>query len=157
MPQQSEGFRQIEAYYEAFCKGIERCRNATTFDPADLQDAYNRLNRLLGRYEQEKHYIAESQRNHLRKVFEDDAYIEGLGKIRTISEHVTRRSRDTLMIAATDRNLIEVDPEVSAMAIFTGPVASVPDIHGTQWSLDHLSILEEAERRIGAAISKARG
>ena len=59
-------------------------------DMADIQDAYSRLYRLRERYRHEAASLDPNERAALRKVFENDRFIEGMGKVRAISDHVEK-------------------------------------------------------------------
>lgn len=150
----SESFARIENYFVAFSEGIERCRTATTFNAADWQDAYNRLNRLRDRYVNEKPNLTPSEKAALTKVFEQDTFIEGLLNIRLIGEHVQKRTPPVIPLHTNTP--ITMPVETSAGAIFDAPIVRLPDTKGQLYQTDHLRNLEEGESRISRALARAK-
>ena len=150
----SESFARIENYFVAFSGGIERCRTATTFNAADWQDAYNRLNRLRDRYIKEKANLALSEQTALAKVFEDDIFIKCLLNIRLIGEHVQKRTPPVIPLYTNTP--ITMPVETSAGAMFDAPIVRLYDTKGQLCQTDHLHNLEEAESRIRHALARAK-
>ncbi|HEY9463225.1 MAG TPA: hypothetical protein VIR54_09065 [Vicinamibacterales bacterium] len=151
----SDALERIEEYAQAFRDGIARCEGAL-FNRADLLDAYDRLSRLRDRYLKEKPHLTPTQRLALAKVFEDDRFIEGMLNARQIGEHVTKRG-PVVTIRTADNAPITFDAvQSSAMAYFAGPLVQLPDVHERLHEIDHLGQLREAEKRIDAAIQRAR-
>jgi len=149
----SEALDRILPYAHSFSELIERCRHDPTFNAADWQDAYNRLNRLRDRYNHEKSNLDHSERQALIKVFEEDAFIEGLLHIRQIGEHVQMRSEP--VIRSMTNAPIPICVETSALGFFQAPVVRVPDTTGQLHSINHLQNLKEAEKRIQRALDSA--
>jgi hypothetical protein len=149
----SEALDRILPYVHAFSDGIDRCRTAVTFNPADWQDAYNRLNRLRDRYLHEKANLDASQRQAFQKVFEHDTFIEGLLNIRLIGEHVKKRTMPEIRLFTN--KAIYMPVETSAGAFFASPIVRLPDSSGHLHTADHLGNLEEAEKRIQRALARA--
>lgn len=150
----SESFARIEKYFVDFSEGIDRCRTAATFNAADWQDAYNRLNRLRDRYLNEKLSLIPSELTALAKVFEQDAFIEGLLNIRVIGEHVQKRTPPVIPLYTNTP--ITLHAETSAGAVFKGPIVTLHDTKGQPHQTDHLRNLEEAESRIRRALACAK-
>jgi len=150
----SESFARIEKYFVDFSEGIERCRKATTFNAADWQDAYNRLNRLRDRYLNEKPNLTPSELTALAKVFEQDTFIEGLLNIRVIGEHVQKRTPPVIPLYTNTP--IVLHAETSAGAVFNGPIVTLHDTKGQPHQPDHLCNLDEAETRIHRALAHAK-
>lgn len=73
---------------------------------------------------------------------------------RQIGEHVTKRGGAVITIASNAP--IELDLETSALSYFAAPRVNVPDVEGQWHEINHLERLREAERRIDAAIRRAR-
>ncbi len=151
----SEALSRIEDYITAFSEGIERCATASTFKPADWQDAYNRLSRLRDRYKKEQSNLTASEKKVLAKVFEDDRFIKTLLDTRQIGEHVTKRTAPTIALYTTGA-AAQIPCEVSALPMFAGPSVTIPDIDGRPHQIDHLQNLREAECRITTALARAK-
>jgi hypothetical protein len=151
-----ESFQTLESYFEAFRSRLDECRAADaadTYVAADWQDNYARLARLRDRYREEKRHLNRAAQKALSKVFEEDTFIEGMMHIRAVLEHVTKRC--DLAIRTTENASISLNPETSARAMFSATVVNLTDVNGRPFRLDHLEMLEEAERRIGAAMTRA--
>ena len=88
-------FERIEKAFEEFRSKVEQCRDATKSDMADIQDAYSRLVRLRERYKHEALGLSAAAKQALSKVFDHNAFIESMGNVRVIGDHVT--SRDPLL------------------------------------------------------------
>lgn len=150
---------RIEKAFEEFRSKVADCRNEATSDMADIRHAYERFSRLRERRERYEHEANErtlSPTEHaaLRKVFEDDKFIESVGKVRGISEHVETGDVELL---DTDNVRVTITAKSSAAVVFAARTALLIDNQGQIFRLNHLKWLEEAERRIGRAIAKARG
>jgi len=153
----SEALDRILGAARAFSDGISRCRSAT-FNPPDMQDAYNRLSRLRGRYLHEKQNgnLEAIEEQALRKVFEEDRFIEGMLDGRQIGEHVQKTSGDDPVILLTTSGPIPLCVETSAGSFFAGAIATVRDTQGMVYSVNHLAQLSEAEKRIQRALDRAQ-
>jgi hypothetical protein len=153
----SDALDRILPYSLAFSKAIDRCRSASTsgssFDAADWEDAYNRLSRLRDRYTHEASNFTSSERKALSKVFEEDTFIEGLLNIRQIGEHVQMREEPVIRLMTNAP--ITICVETSALGFFQAPIVRVPDTKGQVHSINHLQNLEEAEKRIHRAFTRA--
>ena len=143
--------RIIEAA-RAFSEGVASC-HAAPYNSADYQDAYNRLNRLRERYIKEKSSLDPSEQQALAKVFEDDRFIEGMLNIRQVGEHVKHRTGAVLR--TTSNAPIILFAEVSAGSMFAGAVVQLRDTAGQLHVTNHLRNLEEAEKKVKRALSRA--
>jgi len=142
----------IEIYFDEFCAAVERCREAGEFFPADWKDAYNRLSRLRDRYNREKPNLTNLERDALAKPFKRDAFIEGMLAIRQIGEHVEQH--DTIQVSFPSNYRITLPTGVSAMSMFARRIVSLTDTDGRTYQWDHLTMFEEAERRIASAMER---
>ena len=145
---------RIAAYFVEFKQSIENCRNGSAFRSADWKEAYGALGRLRERYGFEKENLTAPQQAPLRKVFEDDPFIEGMMDFRQVAEHVIRRGGP--LIRTTSNAPIQLNEGSSAMGVFAAPVVTLHDVEKVPRRIDHLAMLEEAERRIATALAKAR-
>lgn len=150
----TEALARIEQDFEAFRDAVVRCRSAVVFRRADLQDAYGRLARVRDRYLKEKDALDPSERPALEKAMESDTFFRGMMDFRQVGEHVTKRRE--LTIRTVDNVPIHLDFDTSAMAAFAAPIVTLPDTQGVQHRIDHLKLLNEAEKRIGAALGRVR-
>ncbi len=150
----SDALKRIEEYAQPFRDGIARCEAAAAFNMADWIDAYNRLARLRDRYDAEKDHLTPSERQALSKVFDNDVFIKGMIAVRQIGEHVTKRGG--AVITTTGNAPISLDVETSAMAYYAAPRVKVADVKGQPQEVNHLERLQEAQKRIDAAILRAR-
>ena len=112
----TDGLKRIENEFSDFNEKVEQCRDADSSTIADIRDAYSRLNRLRNRYEKEKKTLAATEQAALKNVFEDDKFMEGMGKVRVISEHVLERHGAVLSFP--DNSTFSITSESSAAAIF---------------------------------------
>ncbi len=78
---------------------------------------------------------------------------KGMMNIRQVAEHVRKRG-DELVIWTRANEPITLDSESSAMAMFSASRVTLTDITGSPYTLDHLQMLREAEKRITNAMSK---
>ncbi len=154
MTNSSEAYQRIEVYFGDFRAAIEKCRMAGTFIAADWQDAYARLARLRERYKKEKTDLTRAERAALFKVFEDDTFTKGMMEIRQVGEHVKRPGN--FGIRTTSNAPITLTAESSAMAFFSASAVFLNDADGKRYRVDHLEMLEEMQKRIAAAMTKAR-
>lgn len=148
----TEALVRIVSYFEEFRESVKDCRVAESFRPADWKEAYAALGRLRERYKHEKAGLTADQQEALEKVFENDTFIEGLMEFRQVGEHVVRRGGP--VIRTIGNAPIQLTVESSAMAVFAGPVVVLRDVASVPHRIDHLKMLEEAERRIGAALER---
>lgn len=151
----SETLRRIEMYFEDFRSAIEKCRSAKAFIAADWQDAYTRLARLRERFMIERTELDRLQYQALAKVFEDDSFTKGMLEIRQVGEHIKRRHQFTIRTVRNEP--IALDPESSAMAVFSASIVTLSDIDGNPWHIDHIEMLQEMEKRVASALKRARG
>ena len=149
----SEALERIAKDFEDFCQSVEACRSAEAFRPVDWKSAYGALGRLRDRYSHEKDNLAAEELSALQKVFDNDTFMEGMMHFRQVSEHVIKRGG--AQITTTKNVPIQLTVESSAMAVFAGPVVVLPDIKRERHTIDHLKMLEEAQRRISAALARA--
>ena len=153
----SEALDKIIESMRAFSDGIARCRT-TTFAAADMQDAYNRLNRLRDRYLHEKRNrtLDAIEEQALRKVFEEDRFIQGMLDGRQIGEHVQKSSGQHPVILLTKNSPIALCVETSAGSFFAGLITTARDTQGMVYSINHLEQLGEAENRIQRSLERAQ-
>ncbi len=78
---------------------------------------------------------------------------KGMMNIRQVAEHVRKRD-DELVIWTRANEPITLDSESSAMAMFSASRVTLTDITGSPYTLDHLQMLRESEKRITSAMSK---
>jgi hypothetical protein len=150
-----EALDRIVLYFDEFCQAVNDCRTANSFRSADWKEAYGALGRLRDRYLHEEKNLAPSQQAALSKVFDNDTFIEGMMDFRQVSEHVIRREPGPLVRTPANAP-IQLTVESSAMAVFSAPIVTLPDVNKIRRTINHLDWLAEAERRIGAALQKAR-
>jgi hypothetical protein len=110
--------------------------------------------RLRDRYVAEGRNLTPSEHQALSKVFEKDAFIQGMIDARQIGEHVTNRGG--AVIRTTSNVPIPLDFETSAMSYYAAPRVRVADVEGQPQDVNHLERLQEAQKRIDAAILRAR-
>jgi hypothetical protein len=151
----SDALKRIEEYVQAFRDGVARCAAASEFNRADWLDAQNRLARLRDRYRAEQKQLTPLERSALSRVFDDDVFIQGMINARQLGEHVTR-ARPPFTIRTVDNVPIELHYETSAMSYFAAERVTVPDATGQSHDINHLEHFREAEKRIEAAIQRAR-
>ena len=156
MANNSEALQRIESYFDEFCKGVKDCLTTQLFVRGDLLDAYSRLARLRDRFRAEKNNLNPSALAALSKVFENDTFIKGMMHIRQVGEHVKRRGVDDLVIWTTGNAPITLSAETSAMSMFSAFCVTVTDNLGKPHPLNHLQMLQEAEKRITKAMSKTK-
>jgi hypothetical protein len=123
-----------------------------------VQDAYNRLSRLRDFYLHEKRNrtLDSIEEQALRKVFEEDRFIEGVLDVRQISEHFQKTSGDDPIILLTKNSPIPRCVETSAGSFFAGPTATVSHTTGQGYFVNHLEQLGEAENRIQRALERVQ-
>ena len=141
----SDALTTIEKYFREFRDGVERCRSAKSeggFSAPDWVDAYERLYRLLNRYDFEKGKgrLDKPERAALSKAFENDAFIQDLLSFRVVGSHIQSD-------VAQKHGSLEIRD-------ISGAVITIDDIQGRPYTIDHLTNLEEAEKRIAAAFDK---
>ncbi len=126
---------------------------AGTFIAADWQEAYARFARLRERYKKEKTDLTRAEREALSKVFEHDTFAEGMMNIRHVGEHTKKRAE---FVIRTPRNVpITLGAESSAMAVFSASSVFLNDTGGKTHRVDHLEMLEEMQKKIAVAMTKA--
>lgn len=156
MTNSSEAIQRIEISFDEFRKGVGGCLTAGIFNRGELLDAYGRLHRLRERFmvEKEKKNLNASARAALSKVFEDDTFIEGMMNIRLVGEHVEKRGE--LVIWTTSNAPIRMQAGSSAMSVFSAYDVTLTQATGNPYRLEHLQMLQEAEKRIANAMNKAK-
>jgi len=150
----ADGFERIEKAFEQFRSLVEHCRNEATSDMADIQDAYNRLNRLRGRYDAEKKKLDSAERDALQKVFEEDNFIANMLIVRVIGEHVLRS--EGAILSYPDNSTFSITSASSAAAVFKDRCVNLTDTNGVKRPWDHLRQLTAAIDRIARAMAKAK-
>jgi hypothetical protein len=129
----------------------------TPYNAADCQDTYNRLSRLRDRYlhEVEEKSLTPVQHTALRKVFEEDGFIQGMLEMRQAGEHV--KKRDGPVIRLRTGKPIPLSVETSALAFFGQSVFMFKEPDGKVHFHSHADELREAEHRVKAAMRRALG
>jgi hypothetical protein len=150
----TEALQRIEAYFTEFEQSVTACRSASS-KAVDWKAAYGALGRLRERYHHEEKNLTGKERAALQKVFDGDPFIKGMMELRQVAEHVVRREPGPL-IRTTQNAPVQLTVESSAMAVFAGSVVILRDVANVAHTVDHLKMLEEARRRIRAALKKAR-
>ena len=155
----SDALATIETYLRGFREGVERCRSTQSdfFNAPDWQDAYERLYRLLTRFDREKGRLDKLERTALSKPFENDEFIQNLRTYRVVGSHIqsdVAQKKGYLEIRISTDTPIHLVAETSAMAMFSASVVALDDVHGHTHKIDHLANLEEAERRFVKAFDK---
>ena len=150
------GLDRIRRKAQAFYDIVARSATATPYDIDLCVDAYNRLSRLRDRYEHEKvnHTLTPLQLTALKKVFEDDEFIKGMLNARQLGEHVHKRSGGERVVQLYTNQPIYMPVEVSAEAFFGGPIYVIKGPNG-KVHYHHLDQLQQAERRVRAAMQRA--
>jgi hypothetical protein len=121
----------------------------------DIEDAYGRMNRVRERFRYErKTNLTPAETAAFDKVFYNDNFMDGMFKVRVISEHV---AKGNATLSRTDNSTFTITAESSAAAFFADRVVHVTDKDGTPQRWDHIEQLNEAERRIVSAFDKAKG
>jgi hypothetical protein len=123
---------------------------------AEIEDAYGRLNRARDRYKYEAYKepsLGPAELKALRKVFEEDGFIEGMGKLRGIAEHV---ETGNVTLRDIHSSPYEITAASSAAVVFKHPQVNVYDTAGVLRRLDHLQYLTEADNRIKRAFKRAK-
>jgi hypothetical protein len=145
---------RIGKLLQEFTDKVSRCRDKDNSNMADIQDAYSRLIRLRERYRYEGESLDPAEKAALSKVFEDDTFIEGMGKVRLIADHV---ETGDAVLRHTDNSPFTITSASSAAAVFANRCVYLSDTDGVPHRWDHLEHLTEAERRITRAFEKAKG
>jgi hypothetical protein len=123
---------------------------------ADIQDAYDRLDRLRNRYKYEAdkaRSLDSAEREALEKVFEKNSFIEGMCKSRVIGHHVT----GDLLLYDINHSPFELAASTSGASLYANRRVSVSDKKGERHDIDHLKSLTQAVDYIAKAIAKAKG
>jgi hypothetical protein len=123
--------------------------------PMTLSEAYGALNRARDRFlhEVKAKSLTHAGRNALSAVFERDNFIEGMGTMRGISEHVVPKNGARLY--RPDGSSFEITSSSSAALAFSAPRVTLIDVSGNPQPWDHPRNLAEAERRVTAKFKKA--
>jgi hypothetical protein len=151
----SDGLKRVGKEVKAFSSKVAQCRNEDNSDMSDIQDAYSRLIRARDRYLYEaKHRLAAAEKAALQKVFEDDKFIEGMGKVRGIADHV---EIGEVIIRDTNNAPFTITPASSAAAVFADRCVNLTDVEGVTHRWDHLEVLTEADDRVTRALKNAKG
>ncbi len=153
MTSSSEALNNIKNSFSAYREAIDRCRSASDYKADDWKDAYARLYRIRERYKQEKPNLTAVARQELGKTLYRDRFITGLYEIRNVGEHVKRRQDFTFRMVGGGPITLSVDS--SAKAMFSAESVLLTDTRGQSHRANHRQMLEEAEKRIAAAISRA--
>ena len=150
----TEALMRIDEDFMAFRDAVARCKSASAFQRADLQDAYARLARVRDRYLKERPVLARSEQRALARVFDDDTFFQGMMDLRQVGEHVVKRTGPT--VRTIGNAPIDLDCETSARSAFAAPEVTLADTRGESHRIDHLELLQEADRRIQTALRNAQ-
>jgi hypothetical protein len=148
----TDGLKRIEKEILAFSDEVAQCQD--TDDMAVIQDAYHRLNVAWSRYGVEKETLRRPARNAFGKVFERDKFMEGMGEVRGISEHIL--PKDGTVLTYPDGSNFRITSASSAAAMFANPRPVLIDADGKERRWDHPRHLAEAERRMTRALGRAK-
>jgi hypothetical protein len=135
---------------------VERLATASEYNAtADYKDAYARFNRVWNRYDQQKSEVNPLEREALKKVMEEDAFIRKVLSIRVIADHRTHRTGAELPLA--NWGSVPLEAQTSAGSVFSNRHVSVPNplFRDVYLHFDHLNTLREVERRLKATIKRA--
>jgi hypothetical protein len=154
----SEALDKIQADAKEFFDGVDRVEGSTTFNGADVKDAYARFSRLLERYWHEKKskHFTPVEEQALRKVFEDDVFMKGMLDACQIAEHIQKRSGGGPVIRTMDNSPIPLSAKTSAASFFAEAVFTVRGDQGKTHNINHLQQLKEAKRRVCKALELAQ-
>ena len=144
--------KRIASYFEEFQRSVNDCRSADAFRPEHWKNAYGALGRLRDRYKVEKPNLTSEQQAALEKALENDVFFRGMMNARQVAEHVHQGDKPTMLV--TSQN-IPIVVKVSANALFSAPLVTLPDTSGEPKKIDHLQWLQEAEKRIKKALDNA--
>jgi hypothetical protein len=150
----TDGFKRIEQEILAFSDKVAQCQDKDA-STADFRDAYSRLNIAYNRYGHEKATLDATEQAALRKVFEDDRFMEGMGRVRVISEHVLQRG--CAVLSYPDNSTFTITSASSAAAVFADRCVTLIDADGNPHRWDHPEQLGEVDRRLCSAMEKAKG
>jgi hypothetical protein len=149
----TDGLKRIEKEFEAFRSEVAECRD-DAWDMADIREAYDRFSRLRNRYDHEMrtaHSLSPTEAKALSKVFDKDVFIESVGRIRGISEHV---ETGEVVLHHINGSPFRVRAESSAAAVFASDSIDLIDTNGTSQHIGHPQWLNEMERLISHAFAK---
>jgi hypothetical protein len=149
----SEGLKKVGKELQAFSDKVDQCRDQNNSDMADIHDCYSRLYRAQERYRYEAPTLERAERAPLRKVFEDDKFIQGMFYVRLIGDHV---EKGNAVLRHTDNSPFTITSASSAAAVFSARCVRLLDVHGFAHSWDHVKNLTEAESRITRAFEKIK-
>jgi hypothetical protein len=150
----TKGLERIGKRVQAFSNKVAQCR--ATKDMDEIEDAYGRFHRAKDRYRYEAYKepsLDPAELKALQKVFEENEFIEGVGRIRGIAEHV---ETGEVTLRDTHNRPYTITSESSAEAVFKGRVVNLPDKAGTFHRLDHIEYLTKADWHIKQAFQRAK-
>jgi len=99
-------------------------------------------------------YLSPAENAALSRVFYDDAFIEGMGRVRGIADHV---ETGETVLRHTDGSAFTITAATSSAVLFASRLVYLTDKEGVRQPWDHLKQLTEAERRIRKAFARAKG
>jgi hypothetical protein len=149
----TDGFKRIENDVQAFCEKVAQCGDKDNSNMQDFRDAFGRMGRTRDRFLYERETLEPSERAAFEKVFENDKFMEGMGEVRNISEHV---EKGDVTLSRLDNSTFTITAKSSAAAMFADRVVYLTDTDGFQQRWDHNEQLNEAARRINSALGKAK-
>jgi hypothetical protein len=127
---------------------------------SDIREGYGAMHRTKDRYLYEvnkEQSLDRAEYAALRKVFENDNFIQSMGYMRQISEHVLPKEDWAFYHPNNNNSPFQLTLASSAQAAFSGPSPTLMDAKGQPQHWPHIKYLAEAERRIVRAYKKAQG
>ena len=100
---------------------------------------------IYGRFTQDQPWLSP-------KVFEANEFIEGIGRLRGIAEHV---ETGNVTLRDVHNRPYTITSASSAALVFKAPVVNLTDTTGVVHRLDHIEYLTKADRHIKRAFQRA--
>jgi hypothetical protein len=143
---------KLEKDLTEFSHKVDQCQES--LDMTDIKDAYAGMHRTRDRFERRARYLSPSQTKALAKHLRYDVFIESMGKVRSIGEHVDLK--DDVELHHSDGSAFTMTPASSSAVIFATPRVMLTDKTGKLQTWDHPKNLAEARDRITRAFKKAK-
>ena len=86
-------------------------------------------------------YLSPAENAALSRVFYDDAFIEGMGRVRGIADHV---ETGETVLRHTDGSAFTITAATSSAVLFASRLVYLTDKEGVRQPWDHLKQLTEA-------------
>jgi hypothetical protein len=154
MSQGSQALQRIEDDFNEFRQQLEKCRQASSFEPVDWRNSYSSLVRVLERFKKEKKDLTDSERKELSNVFHKNKFISQMAEMRHVSDHIERTKSFTLY--TPDKQPWTFDVGSSARSFFCSPDPYVSDVGGIMRHIEHRMWLEKWESTVAQAIARAK-